>query len=138
MEGTFEGNFTSTPDMPINVRAKAHRHVEEVEVTEYETTTIKETVVGFAVWAKNTFFFLALFICRKTRDIFCEAPSNLVKGKTPLLRIMNKLEVTEREGEDSGPRPPAMAEGFGGHAAGLVRHELRCVQLGDSSRRRAK
>lgn len=101
MEGTFEGNFNTTPDVPINVRAKAHSHVEEVEVTEYETTTIKETIIGMATWLKTTFFFVVLFVCRKTRDIFCEAPSKLVKGKTPLLKIMNKLEVTEREGEDS-------------------------------------
>jgi hypothetical protein len=78
--------------MPANAK------VYEVETTEYETTSLKETVSGLSVWLYETFNYVTFFLCNQTRDLLC-GPRNspIVTGRTPLLKSMNALAVTEAE-----------------------------------------
>ncbi len=70
----------------------------EVEVIEYETFDFRETIIGLSNFLWSSFWYVSLFCCRKTRDLVCGPPdTSVVKGKTPLLKIMNRLEVTENE-----------------------------------------
>jgi len=64
----------------------------------YETTSIRETVVGLGSWLWMMFNFVLFFLCNQTRELlFGPKESPVVQGRTPLLKTMNALAVTEVE-----------------------------------------
>jgi hypothetical protein len=71
----------------------------EMEEVDYETEDLWTTLKGVCSF---TLFRVILpasfFLCKLVRDLICGPPdSSIVKGKTPLLKIMSRLQVTERE-----------------------------------------
>jgi Ca2+-binding EF-hand superfamily protein len=73
--------------------------LQELEKVQYETEDLVTTIKGFTNWFIFEFLIKILtFFCVKARDLICGPPDDkIVFGKTPLLKMMNRLQVTERE-----------------------------------------
>jgi len=63
----------------------------------YESTSIKETVVGLMKYVFNLIYRITFFCCICTKKLCCGEKKEFVTGRTSLLKTMGAMEITEKE-----------------------------------------
>ena len=79
------------------VSSSKNPDLEFEEVNDYTTTSMGETVKGLITYLITKFIRGVFFICITTRKLVLGEKKEFVTGRTPLLKTMRAMEITEKE-----------------------------------------
>ena len=71
--------------------------LEQSENYDYETTSLIETTRGLVKWAFDKLISIVFFLCIFVKKLIFGEKKEFVTGRTPLLKTMRAMEVTEKE-----------------------------------------